>query len=382
MKKLIMCSCLLLLALSVFAVNIDSLKVEADKGNDKAQVQLGKTYLNGYGTAKDTTKAIGYYRMALVKNNPEAQNLIGFFLVYGYSLKKDIPEGLRLIQLSAKNGDAWGLYNLAYIYHQGVYLEKDYVKALELYNLSALQEIVYAQAMLGNMHYSGLGTAVNKIEAAKWYEKAAKNGNLESMKSLYSMYSRGDGVSLDHVKARLYLLQAADAGDEASLLNVALMYLNGYGVAVDTEMAKQYFSKILDIPNGYNKQGAEKGDKLAQFQYALILYNSRKNDSLAYYYMEQSAKQNYDQAQYYLGSLYLMGSETLKQDYSKAFGWFVSSANLGNAMAQNNLATMYATGQGAEVNLKLAAYWCGLSYNNGNQAAAQLWNAYKLWLYK
>lgn len=236
--------------------------------------------------------------------------------------------------------------------------------------------------MLGSMYYGGEAVAVNKAEAAKWYEKAAQNGSITAMKYMYSMYTSGDGITADPVTARLYLLQAADAGDEESLLNIALAYLNGYGVAVDYNMAEQYFSKILDIPNGYNKQGAEKGDKLAQFQYALILYNSHKNDSLAFYYLEQSAKQNYDQAQYYLGSLYLVGNETLKQDYNKAFGWFVSSANLGNANAQNNLAAMYATGQGAEVNLKLAAYWCGLSINNGNQAAVQLWNTYKLWLYK
>ncbi|MCL1039459.1 sel1 repeat family protein [Shewanella submarina] len=52
-------------------------------------------------------------------------------------------------------------------------------------------------------------------------------------------------------------------------------------------------------------------------------------------------------------------------NHEQAVNWFQQSAEQGNAIAQNNLAIMYALGKGTTKNEKLAYMWANLSYYNG-----------------
>ena len=56
-------------------------------------------------------------------------------------------------------------------------------------------------------------------------------------------------------------------------------------------------------------------------------------------------------------------------DKQKAFELYQTASNLGNHVAQYNLAFMYKEGQGTEKNIDQAIYWYRKSAEQGNQSA-------------
>lgn len=70
-------------------------------------------------------------------------------------------------------------------------------------------------------------------------------------------------------------------------------------------------------------------------------------------------------AQRNLGHLYRMGLG-VKQDFSKAAGWYRRAAELGLNRAQANLANMYLRGQGVEKDSSAAARWFTAAAKQGH----------------
>ncbi|EXX79527.1 Skt5p [Rhizophagus irregularis DAOM 197198w] len=69
-----------------------------------------------------------------------------------------------------------------------------------------------------------------------------------------------------------------------------------------------------------------------------------------------------------LGYCYDEGIGT-KIDKQKAFELYQNAANLGNYMAQNNLALMYEEGDGIAKDIDKAIYWYEKSAKQGNEKA-------------
>ena len=61
-----------------------------------------------------------------------------------------------------------------------------------------------------------------------------------------------------------------------------------------------------------------------------------------------------------------------EQNYSKTYNIMSSLANDGHAGAQQLLATLYAEGQGVEVNEKLASFWSKKAAEHDNKKADDL----------
>jgi TPR repeat protein len=74
-----------------------------------------------------------------------------------------------------------------------------------------------------------------------------------------------------------------------------------------------------------------------------------------------------------------------KGDYKSAVNEWRSSADQGDAMAQNNLAGMYAMGTGVLKNMTQAKYWTQKAYEGDDKAATALaeknWEIFNLWKY-
>ena len=80
---------------------------------------------------------------------------------------------------------------------------------------------------------------------------------------------------------------------------------------------------------------------------------------------------------YRIGKMYCYGLGT-KQDYEKAFEWFLKSAQEGNKFAQYSLANLYYYGNGVEKDLSQAFLWYQKSASQGqpyaSYAAAQMYS--------
>ena len=132
-----------------------------------------------------------------------------------------------------------------------------------------------------------------------------------------------------------------DTGARSMLLSIK-------GAASDAETKAGY--EWLNL-------AAQRGFPEAQFQMGLTLERSApENIGEAVQYYLAAAKQGFALAQSNLASLYARG-EGVPQDDAKAVEWSLLAANQGNALSQFRLGSMYAAGRGVPKDMVKAADW-------------------------
>ena len=88
--------------------------VEIEPMNPFALNRIGNCYINGFGVAKDESKAKDYYTKAANLGFPASQYNLAEML-----LEEGNPECINLFEKSTKNGDGEGYYKIAEIYRDG-----------------------------------------------------------------------------------------------------------------------------------------------------------------------------------------------------------------------------------------------------------------------
>jgi uncharacterized protein len=83
----------------------------------------------------------------------------------------------------------------------------------------------------------------------------------------------------------------------------------------------------------------------------------------------KSAEAGNAEAQYQLGKLYEKGQGVSSQDYLKAFDWYLVAAEKGNSKAQYALGVLYKQGWGVEKNEKNARQWLQRAAEQGSLLA-------------
>lgn len=153
----------------------------------------------------------------------------------------------------------------------------------------------------------------------------------------------------------------ASQGDARAQINLAMMYYGGTGVRQDLPKAIQWAEKP-----------ARQGNAEALFVMGMM--HTQKNDTKAFEFYLQSANQGYPSAQYELSLMYEKGKGIgVQQDYAKAFEWYTRSASQGDARAQFNLGRMYHFGKGVQQDDAKARDWLGKSCKNGFQDACTIY---------
>ena len=153
----------------------------------------------------------------------------------------------------------------------------------------------------------------------------------------------------------------ASQGDARAQINLAMMYYGGTGVRQDLPKAIQWAEKP-----------ARQGNAEALFVMGMM--HTQKNDTKAFEFYLQSANQGYPSAQYELSLRYEKGKGIgVQQDYAKAFEWYTRSASQGDARAQFNLGRMYHFGKGVQQDDAKARDWLGKSCKNGFQDACTIY---------
>ena len=117
-----------------------SLKALAEKGDAKAQYDLGLRFYDGIGVEKDFKEAVKWFRKAAEQGHAEAQ------------------------------------YNLGASYHHGDGVIQDHKEAVKWYRLAVEQGDADAQLILGVMHFRGEGVPRDNVQAYAWTHIAEANG--------------------------------------------------------------------------------------------------------------------------------------------------------------------------------------------------------------
>jgi tetratricopeptide (TPR) repeat protein len=128
--------------------NIKSLKAKAEKGNAKAQFELGLCYADGYGVKKDDAEAVKWFRRAAEQGFAMAQYGLGLCYYNGEGVKEDKAEAVKWFRKAAKQGDAMAQYSLGLCYHNGEGVKEDKAEAVKWLRKAAEQGHAKAKEIL------------------------------------------------------------------------------------------------------------------------------------------------------------------------------------------------------------------------------------------
>ena len=109
----------------------------ADKGDVRAQFNLGDMYNKGQGVIQDYKEAVKWWRLAAEQGDALAQLNLGYMHRRGRGVAQDDKEAVRLYRLVAEQGYAPAQYFIGGMYEGGHGVTQDYTRAHMWYNLAS-----------------------------------------------------------------------------------------------------------------------------------------------------------------------------------------------------------------------------------------------------
>ncbi|MGZ8447263.1 MAG: tetratricopeptide repeat protein [Candidatus Deferrimicrobiaceae bacterium] len=140
-----------------FATAFRLMKPLAEKGDAKAQHNLGVMYDYGRGVPQDSTKALKWYRMAAEHGIPEAQHNLGLMYQKAQGVPQNYAEAAKWYRRAAEQGMADSQVNLGMMYYHGQGVPRDYVLAHMWLDLAASQYPASVRENLNDaVHYKDI----------------------------------------------------------------------------------------------------------------------------------------------------------------------------------------------------------------------------------
>jgi len=189
-------------------------KVRAERGDAKAQFDLGCAYFKGDGVAKDGVEAMKWWRKAAEQGHAGAQYNLAYGYAIGSGVTKDVVESFKWCHKAAEQGNVIAQYILGLDYRAGTGTPRNYEEAAKWHQKAAEQGLADAQIELGKLYSSGLGVPQNYQKAAEMFRMAAEQGNGAAQGVLGYCYWIGQGVPKDFTEAYKWFNLASARGDE------------------------------------------------------------------------------------------------------------------------------------------------------------------------
>lgn len=151
-----------------------------------SNVQLAMSFedgVNAYGQ-KDYTKALSIFRSLADKGDARAQTNLGLMYQLGLGVVKDDAEAVKWFRKAADQNLVTAQFNLGYMYSNGRGVVKDDFEAVKWYRKAADRGYATAQFNLGRKYEQGEGIAKDHGEAVKWFREAADQGYAPAQETL------------------------------------------------------------------------------------------------------------------------------------------------------------------------------------------------------
>lgn len=156
-----------------YAGALKELRPLAQKGDAKAQSNLGLMYATGRGVPQNAVEAEKWIRKAAEQGLAEAQYNLGLINVKGQGVRQNNAEALKWFRKSSDQGYAKAQYILGVMYLQGVGVPKNLVQAYMWWYLSGSQgdqdAVKAINAIKGKMTPAQIAKA--KKLASQWKPK-------------------------------------------------------------------------------------------------------------------------------------------------------------------------------------------------------------------
>ena len=220
--------------------------------------------------------------------------------------------------------------------------------SMDLIRMGATKAALHVSELLAQMKASGKYDQQALFEA---YKEQARFCDEQAQFELGMRYLTGKGTVKDTKKGEMYLLRAAEQGNPVIQRKVAEAYRTG-GVLEDPDW---------DNSCKWYKEAAEQGD--AESQYQMGVYQDTdfpmghgSNPERAFYWYRKAAEQGHALAERTLALACLDGDGLagIKKDEQLAFKWMNRSAKHGDLPAKYNLAVWYHLGKYVERDKKKA----------------------------
>jgi uncharacterized protein len=318
------------------------------KGNTYAMVDLGLLYANGQGVTQDYVRAREWYEKAVAQDNADAMINLGLLYTNGQGVAQDHAIAREWYEKAAEKGEETAMFNLGVLYANGRGVAQDYAKAREWYEKAAAKGYASALLNLGVLYVNGQGVTQDYIKAREWYEKAAANDDAIAMFNLGLLYVNGKGVTQDYIRAREWYEKAAANDHAGAMRNLGLLYENGQSVTQDYVKAREWYEKAV-----------AKGNTDAMVDLGLLYENGQgvtQDHVKAREWYEKAVAEEHTSAMVMLGLLYEHGRGVV-QDYAQAHEWYEKAVAKDNAIAMRFLGVLYQNGQGVAQDYATAREW-------------------------
>ena len=307
------------------ATEAEAVQWLAQKGDAKAQYDLGVRYRVGDGFPKNPIEATKWIRKAADQGYAPAQYDLGVAYARGDGVEKNENEATGWFQKAADKGYVYAEYQLGQCYKYAVGVENDDVEAAEWFLKAANQGDANAEYEIGVCYEKGVGVETDLPEGAKWLAKAAEGGNPSAQCMLGAYYLMGKGGVQKNVNAAAeWEEKSAEQGNDEAQTGLGLFYLAGTGVDKDEAKAALWFEKA-----------AKQGNSTAQFQLGRCYANGigvEKDPFAAASWSRKAAEQGMSEAQRAVGAYFLSGFGVIKDETEGLAWWYVASAS-GNEQA-------------------------------------------------
>ncbi len=224
------------------------LERSASQGDKVAMFGLGIVLEFGMGRDKDLQAAADWYRRSAEQGFARADYRLGRLHYLGSLGSKNLPTAIALFRKAAAGGYAAAQNMLGWLYLHGKGLTKDYAEARALLESAAKQGYVKAYFNLGTIHRDGLGVVRDYRLAMTWFQRAAAQDHAPAMHRLGWMYTKGEGVPADPTQAVTWFQASAERGHGSSLLRLGKIFAEGIGVEKDLVQAYVWY-RIAETQN-------------------------------------------------------------------------------------------------------------------------------------
>ena len=96
----------------VAELDVAELRPIAERGDARAQTELGFRYVTSRGVQRDDAEAVRWFRRAAEQGDARGQNNLGFMYENGRGVQRDDAEAVRWFRRAAEQGDARGQNNV------------------------------------------------------------------------------------------------------------------------------------------------------------------------------------------------------------------------------------------------------------------------------
>ena len=102
----VVCTLFLMVALVAQALDIDSTRAAAERGDFAAQMAIGAFYRHGMGVPQSDTEAAKWYLKAATQGDAGAQTNVGMLYLTGQGVNQDEEKAKSWLRKAAKQGDS------------------------------------------------------------------------------------------------------------------------------------------------------------------------------------------------------------------------------------------------------------------------------------